>query len=159
MSVTVKPIRPKKFGRLGSSYFQSEIEKTLDEIQRETVKLYQQVTSTWSGGVDIQESKSPFRRTVVVNDKRFKFVDKGTRAHWIVAKTKKKLRFQTDYSAKTRPGSLSSVSGGASGPTVHRTRVWHPGTEARNFTEEIQQQADRISADRMNAMFKKRFGG
>ena len=76
---------------------------------------------------------------VFTNDEIYKFVDKGTAPHIIMAKHRMRpLVFQTGYKAKTAPGTIGSRAGGPFGPTVRALVVHHPGTEARRFTETIQ---------------------
>lgn len=58
----------------------------------------------------------------------------GTEAHPITAKRGGKLKFQTQFVAKTTPNSLMSKAGGKYGNQwAVRDSVDHPGNEARNF--------------------------
>lgn len=56
------------------------------------------------------------------------FVVKPTKAHEIVAKNKKSLRFFW-------PGAPAQVVKAQGGNIVHFTRVWHPGTKGNPFHE------------------------
>jgi hypothetical protein len=64
-------------------------------------------------------------------------LDKGTRAHKIIARRAKRLRFGSGFSAKTRPGFVGSQSGGTSGGPVFAQSVMHPGTTARGWSKLI----------------------
>ncbi|MCI0349918.1 MAG: hypothetical protein L0Z53_10875, partial [Acidobacteriales bacterium] len=72
------------------------------------------------------------------NNKIYRFVTRGTRAHVIKPKRKTFLRFRSVYRAKTTRRVIGSKQGGASGePVFTRKSVLHPGTKAREFEEEI----------------------
>lgn len=75
--------------------------------------------------------------SLTVDDDVWNMLDKGTRAHRIVARRAKRLRFIGGYRAKTRPGFIGSQSGGASGGVVFRQSVMHPGTKARSWSKLI----------------------
>ena len=64
----------------------------------------------------------------------FEYVNNGTQPHMIFPRKGKFLSYQRDFTPKTQPWSLSSGSGGKSGPYVKRLGVTHPGIEARMFT-------------------------
>jgi hypothetical protein len=92
---------------------------------------------TWSHKptVDVKERSDGYSLTV--NDDVWNMLDKGTRAHRIVARRAKRLRFFGGYRAKTRPGFIGSQAGGASGGVVFRQSVNHPGTKARSWSKLI----------------------
>lgn len=94
-------------------------------------------TSSWSHkvSIDVKERKDGY--SIEVRDDVWQMLDKGTRAHRIVARKAKRLRFAGGYRAKTRPGFIGSQSGGASGGPVFRQSVWHPGTTARGWSKLI----------------------
>lgn len=77
----------------------------------------------------------------------YKYVDEGTEPHPIRPKNAKMLRFQSGYTAKTKPGILRAGAGGAFGNTVWAKEVMHPGTEARGFTK--------LVAERMQTKLQK----
>lgn len=65
------------------------------------------------------------------------YVEHGTRAHMIVARRAKRLRFSPGGSAKTSPGVLGSSSGSRGSGTVFARAVRHPGTKPRGFSKLI----------------------
>lgn len=68
----------------------------------------------------------------------YQYVDKGTRAHLIVARRAKRLRFAGGgFTAKTRPGFIGSQAGSSGGAPVFAQVVHHPGTTARGFSKLI----------------------
>jgi len=67
----------------------------------------------------------------------------GTKPHAIVARRAPRLRFQTGFVPKTRHGQFKSYRGRRFGPWTSPRAVWHPGTEARNWTEILQKRRKR----------------
>jgi hypothetical protein len=94
-------------------------------------------TQTWNHKPGFStDSSQDDRRIVGTDDDIYGYVSGGTRPHIITAHGKA-LAFQTGYRAKTRPRVIGSEGGGASGPTVYRQQVMHPGTKAREFDKAI----------------------
>lgn len=120
----------------------------LREIKDGVMQDYKRTTATWQHKPFFQayESTLGAARTfrVTTDDKIYKFVEGGTRAHVILPKRPGGfLRFVWggfgSYMAKTQPGYVSSVHGGATGKQVFRRGVKHPGTKAREFSRLIQE--------------------
>lgn len=84
----------------------------------------------------------------------FLWTDRGTKAHIIRPKKAPVLRFQTGYAARTAPVAQANVGDGkAHGAHVSTLVVLHPGTEARQFTNEwIKQQIPVLLTDCINAI-------
>jgi hypothetical protein len=73
---------------------------------------------------------------VYVDSPSYQFVDKGTRAHAIVPRGEGyPLAFNSKFSAKSRPGRLRAYKGFSGPPVRFAMAVWHPGTEARRFSD------------------------
>jgi hypothetical protein len=85
--------------------------------------------------IEVKERSDGYSLTVV--DDVWNMLDKGTRAHRIIARRAKRLRFFGGYRAKTRPGFIGSQSGGTSGGPIFRQSVMHPGTVARSWSKLI----------------------
>jgi hypothetical protein len=104
-----------------------------DEVQKDI----EATTKTWSHQptITIKERQDGF--VIEVQDDVWNMLDKGTRAHRIIARKAKRLRFVGGYRAKTRPGFIGSTSGGTSGGPVFRQSVMHPGTTARGWSKLI----------------------
>lgn len=92
---------------------------------------------TWQHAITITIKERSDGYSLTVEDDVWNMLDHGTRAHRIVARRAKRLRFAGGYSAKTRPGFIGSQSGGASGGVVFRQSVMHPGTKARGWSKLI----------------------
>ena len=142
-SVAFKFIRPRRdFRRLGEKV-QEQLRQQLHADVAGMKRDFEKTTATWDHRVEFEErfreERGGLVGFVITNDEIYKFVDRGTRPHLIRAKHRMKpLTFATGYKAKTKPGAIGSGSGGASGPTVRALVVHHPGTEARRFSETIQ---------------------
>lgn len=130
------------------------ISDTGKTIEREALRNFRRTTNTWQRQPKfeaIAEYKdSGFEIIVGTDDVIYGYVDRGTRPHIIKPKGPWPLRFQSKYRAKTRPHILDSLSGGSSGDTVFAQEVYHPGTEAREFSNEIYKIVDTMAGDLVN---------
>lgn len=97
----------------------------------------QKTTATWTHKPEftIKEQKDGF--LIGTDNLIWKFGDVGTRAHRIVARRGKRLRFSGGFTAKTRPGFIGSQAGGSTGGPVFAQGVNHPGTTARGWSKLI----------------------
>lgn len=109
----------------------------LRDAAEDAVKDFEKTTATWRNqpSFTIKEQRDGF--LVGTDDAVWSMLDKGTRAHRIVARRAKRLRFASGFSAKTRPGFIGSQSGGSSGGPVFAQAVQHPGTTARAWSKLI----------------------
>lgn len=73
------------------------------------------------------------------NAQQWRWVNYGTRGPYpITPRFALFLRFRTGYQPKTAPVAKVNAAGGqASGPWVTTQFVWHPGVEARKFTQKF----------------------
>ena len=92
---------------------------------------------TWKHQPTVAVKERSDGYSLTVDDDVWNMLDKGTRAHRIVARKAKRLRFFGGYRAKTRPGFIGSQAGGSSGGVVFRQSVMHPGTKARSWSKLI----------------------
>lgn len=97
----------------------------------------QSTFKTWNHQPTITIKERQDGYSLTVDDDVWNMLDKGTRAHRIVARRAKRLRFFGGYRAKTRPGFIGSQAGGSSGGPVFRQMVNHPGTKARSWSKLI----------------------
>jgi len=73
----------------------------------------------------------------------FIWVDLGTEGPYTIeAVNFPRLKFQTGFIPKTRPGGLISSAGGSFGPWTSPMSVEHPGIEPREFSVEVKDNAD-----------------
>lgn len=87
-----------------------------------------------------QSGSRLIRRTTVSTP--FIWVDQGTPPHKITAKNAPVLRFREGFSPMTQPGRLVASMGGSFGGWVSAKEVQHPGTKARDISEEVKKRAD-----------------
>lgn len=155
--IEVKQIKPAK---LKVDKVRLEILNALRAEGKEIIDDYNQTVQTWRNKPTFEQaiSLSGGDATVLVtpdgpNRQQFEYVDKGTRPHIIRPRRATVLRFKGAYRAKTQPGVIGSGPGGASGADVYRQFVNHPGTEARRFSEIIEQRRrKRFQAAMVDAM-------
>lgn len=137
--IQFKQIKPKRFqGSKAINILLGATRKAGNDIRKD----FEETTKTWTNKPEFQVvyAVRPNGPEVLVgtDDKIYGYVNEGTKPHPIFPVRAKALRFQTGYVAKTVPGQLFSLAGGAFGDVVHRPYVMHPGTEARNFDDIIQ---------------------
>jgi len=101
------------------------------------VEDIEKTTATWQHDVDIEVKERSDGYSIEVKDDVWQMLNKGTRAHRIIARRAKRLRFAGGFKAKTRPGFIGSTSGGSGGDPVFRQSVQHPGTTARGWSKLI----------------------
>lgn len=83
--------------------------------------------------------------SIVTDDRIFRFVNQGVRAHIIRARPGGILVFRSGYSAKTRANNPNFKGSGKSfGPTVVARVVHHPGFVGRGYT--------RIETNKLNRL-------
>jgi len=137
MVVKLSAIKPKGT-RLTADKVRKIVKDAYDDVSTDVLRDLVETTASW-------EHKPTFQRRttadggveVYTDDDIFHYVDQGTKPHIIEPKQAPRLRFQSQYTAKTMPGNILSRPGGASGPFVFAKRVNHPGTEPRLITQTI----------------------
>ncbi|MFH1553483.1 MAG: hypothetical protein ABII76_01270 [Pseudomonadota bacterium] len=159
MSSYVRAITP---GQVSWGSAMSHLRDGLDEVGKLLLKYHEQATHTWEPKVDFKvkigrvlTSSKELRVDITTNDKRYLYVDQGTKPHIIRAKRAKTLAFPSQFTPKTRPGEIGSGHGSHGGPTVYTQEVHHPGTKPRKFSVEIvKRSADSTEAIMQKAMDK-----
>lgn len=132
----LKAIKPHTFSAKKS--MQVHLMKAVNDTLNTMDKDFKKTTRTWKTDVQFTVNKAhvsgnDIRGSVGTDNKIYGYVNDGTRAHLIVPRRAKVLRFSSGGRAKTRFRTLSSGSGGAGGATVFARAVLHPGTQAREF--------------------------
>lgn len=115
------------------------IRVSLDAAARQVQKELEKTVETFETKIKFRsERTSEYEREIYTTHKVYKWLDEGTKKHFIKRK-KKVFRFQANYKAKTKPKVIASSSGGANGPIVYtrKSKIRHPGTKARKFTKII----------------------
>lgn len=164
MAVVFKAIKPSRFD---DKKFKEDMRHAVEREGRKILKDYENIVKTWKHKPEFKVSTSVTAKTggvllEVWTDSKteegliFKFVDEGTKPHEIRPKGPGyPLRFASAFQPKTKPRTLSS-SAGKTGP--RDTRAWvvqHPGTEAREYTDEIEKKWQKpFAKDMQDAMNK-----
>ena len=139
------------------------LQSALGEIGKRITQDYEKTTRTWNHKprflTEVNTRSGQYEVMVGTDDEIYGYVDQGTRAHEIRAKNAKYLRFWSKSTPKTTPGHIGSGAGSKGGDLTFRQRVWHPGTKARRFSEQIQKKAEKyaryIIEKRLNRWTKK----
>jgi hypothetical protein len=133
----------KYFGPKGMKADEVRLE-ILNELRKQGTIVkddFKKTTRTWDHQPQFS-SEIHFEGTdpsliVGTDDKIFKFVDEGTRAHWVRPKRGGMLAFKTGYRAKTSPGMIGSTGGGGFGPMGFSKGHKVSGIKKRGFTRAI----------------------
>lgn len=159
MAFLVKSIKPR---RMNPNGYRLEIVKELNDQANIMQRMFKKTVETWSsprpvfritaaikgppgprGGVATQQAIA----SVETTDERFIWTDQGTRPHIIRSKRGRLLRFRVGGKPKTRRRVIGSGRGQRGKQWRSADVVHHPGTRARQFTQEIQKR-------RRSAFFK-----
>lgn len=130
---------------------------TLTQAAQDAQQDLQKTTATWRHKVDFAIAPIPDGFQVGTDDEIWGYVDEGTPAHDIppiVPKRKKAITIRPGGSPKTRVRVIGSGGGspGAVVAVVKRAKtIHHPGTEAREFSETVQEKFDVELPRRMDA--------
>lgn len=109
------------------------VETALDTTAERVQKDFLKTVRTWENPAGFDILVKQHRRDVVTSDPIYVMLDRGTRAHLILPRRAKYLRFTTPFAPKTTPQTIGSRAG-SKGDTVNfRKGVNHPGTEARDW--------------------------
>ena len=106
---------------------------------------FKTTTRTWNHQphFTISHRKNSGEWNIGTDDKIYRYVSEGTKPHVIRPKNKKALSFGTPSRPKTRRGFIGSNKGSRGKKKVTVKVVHHPGTEAREFVETINDKWDR----------------
>lgn len=152
MKLRIEAIAPKDAD--ASKVFNKHLKKAMDETAVEVKQDLQAVTQTWKHKpkftVRVTTRGGRLGITISTDDVIFAYVNYGTKAHIIRPKRAKVLRFQSGYSAKTRPNFIGSKAGGAAGAWVSAQEVHHPGSAARGFDIAIAKRRQKSLKSRMD---------
>jgi len=129
--------------------FYNELSQTLDrEVKPDLIAQFEKITKSWTHKQVLKSLKTtkPTEISMYVyptgeNAKIWEYVSLGTKGPYPIPKpgnTKAKtLRFREGYKARTTTSGGYGGPGKATGKTVFRKRVTHPGIKARNFEKHI----------------------
>lgn len=127
------------------------IKTTLQDTAKDARADLERTTATWEHQVDFAITPIPDGLKVDTNDRIWRMVDRGTRPHIIVPRRAKILVFGPGARAKTAPRVIGSGAGSTGGAPVVARRVNHPGTDARQFSDVVQEKYQAELPRRMQA--------
>lgn len=134
--IKLSPITPNA-KKINFSRFAPAAKLGLRDAAEDAVKDFEKTAATWLHKPAFVIKEQPTGFLVGTDDEVWTMLDQGTRAHRIVARRVKRLRFASGFTAKTRPGFVGSQAGGSSGGPVFAQEVNHPGTTARAWSKLI----------------------
>ncbi len=151
---SVKGIKPKK---LNVDEFRKEVLNALRAEGRDVKKEYEKTTKTWKKKpkfeVLIGLTRGPGGSASVLvgtDDEIYRYVDEGTKGHYVPKSGAATMAFRPGYKAKTKPRKIGSSAGGAFGnKIVRRGRWWVKGIVAREFSPTIQKRRRKPFTRRM----------
>ena len=132
------------------------LQSVLDTTAKDVKKDFEKTTATWNHNprFSIFRSRS-WEREISTDSEIYGYVDEGTSPHEIRPRNRV-LVFKGSYRPKTRIRTIGASSGGSSGAPVFTSKpVQHPGTEAREFSDMLQQEWGKELEERMQAVINK----
>jgi hypothetical protein len=136
-----------KLGRI--ALFTSDHARWGQIIADEATGVLRGAVATWKRppAFDVRQHRGSTTTTLTINAEPvfpFGFVNAGTRPHMIFPKKAGgRLRFNTRFSAKSRPNSLKAYVGMSAPPVRFAWGVHHPGNAPRNFDRLAAAKAER----------------
>lgn len=141
------PILPTPFKTQDYKKF---IENAMEKVASDIQKNFGKTTTTWNTRVVFRKYTTfDWNKELVAgsdtDNNIYRYVSGGVKGHKITAggafysggSSKMALAFQEKFRAKTKPGRLTSGSGGRYGKVVLRESVNWPGITARKFDETV----------------------
>lgn len=133
------------------------LQDVLDDTAKLVKKDFDKTTSTWNHKPRFAIFRNkPWVREVSTDSEIYGFVDEGTKPHEIRPRNGRVLVFKGNYRPKSKVKVIGSSSGGAAGAEVFTQKpVQHPGTEAREFSDMIQEEWEDELAKRIQSAINK----
>lgn len=127
--------------------------QALDKAAKRTRELFEETTATWRDKPTFSvEENGDAERIIGTDDEKYGWADDGTKPHDIgpiVPKTKQAITIRGKGTPKTAPRVIGSGSGSKGAVVAIRKStkvIHHPGTEAREFSTVIADEAEQILA-------------
>ena len=138
VNIKFKPIIPPK---INPEAYKLEVLKALDREIQIDKRMLEKTTTTWKKPRPVFKTKSKVgndaEARVWTEDDRWNWTDQGTDPHYIVARNSPYLKFATGGKPKTRVRTLGSGRGKRGKNWVQKKVVRHPGTKAREWSQEV----------------------
>lgn len=152
MKISLEPIKPKK-DLLNPKRYIDAVAKATTESKDGVKADFKKTTSTWEHQPQWYTTRRGTDWYIGTKDEIYGYVDLGTKAHVIRAKTKKGLAFfRTGFKPKSRVNYIASYKGQKATKNFTRPMsVMHPGTKARNFSVKIREKWQKDFAKKCRA--------
>jgi hypothetical protein len=133
----IKPHTPFK-----AQVFRDELRAETEKISKEIKADFEKTTKTWEHkpkfDVKTKSTNEQVSIAVSTKDKVYGYVDQGTRPHIIKPRRAKRLAFSSKFKPKTKVRVIGSQAGARGKVDTFAQVVHHPGSDAREFAQEIQ---------------------
>lgn len=136
------PIMPKSGELFNLAAIARAITSTLQETAQDAQKDLQSTTATWQHQPTFAITPIPDGLQVSTDDAIWRMVNEGTKPHIITPKRTTVLVFGPGSRPKTAVRVIGSTAGSKGGAPVVAHQVRHPGTEARQFSDVLQEKYD-----------------
>lgn len=155
MKISFEPIFPKK-DLLNPQRYIDGVVKATAESKNGVQADFKKTTNTWEHKPRWYTTRRGYDWFIGTKDEIYGYVDLGTKAHTIRAKTKKGLAFfATGFKPKSRVNYIASYKGKKANKNFRRPMsVQHPGTQARNFSEKIRNKWEKEFQKKCRAAIK-----
>lgn len=155
-AILFKEIKPGKFNQAA---VQKALQKELVAISKDMLFDFEVTVYTWNKKPKFQRliDATPYKTEILVgtDDEIYKYVDEGTKRHWVQPKNAPALAWQTGYKPKTVVGKMIAQPGGKFGPWAYDAKGhWVKGIKARKFTKTIQKSWEKKYKTRMEKAMK-----
>lgn len=125
--------------------FDKLVDKAFRNVAQREARSLRRGTETWTNKPSFRMEKTSTGYRIVTDSSIWKFVNYGTPKHTIRARNAKTLKYQKNFTPKTRPNFVGSKQGGKSGDFIFPSVVEHPGVKARRFDlKNLEKLEDRI---------------
>lgn len=154
--ILTKAIKPK---RINEKAMYDILNRELESISKDILFDFEVTAYTWNHKPEFTRlvSIGPSSVDILVgtDDEIYKYIDEGTKKHFVGPKKKGVLAWRTNYVPKTSPGSMIATGGGASGPFAFDSKGHMvSGIKARKFTKTIQKSWEKKFKSRMEKAMK-----
>lgn len=155
-AILFKEIKP---GKLQEKKMQDVLKRELTTISKDMLFDFEVTTYTWTKKPKFQRlvSVGPNSVDILVgtDDEIYKYVDEGTKRHFIAPKNAPALAWRVGYRPKTVAGKMIAQAGGAFGNFAYNSKGhWVKGIKARKFTKTIQKSWEKKFKTRMEKAMK-----
>lgn len=132
------------------------VDKAMRDVAEKEVRVLRRGTQTWRTKVSFRIVKVNGYYSIQTDNQVWKWVNYGTRPHYISSRGNYPLRYQTDFKPKTEQGRITSTNGGKFGSNwVSPYTVYHTGAEARDFLANLEPKREQRISDSLDKYLNK----